>query len=286
MGSRPAVPRRAHRADGVFAAGPRTITARARAAGDCGENRCDAGADRSRLVAAATRCCRNSEGGRHSACARQFVGGESAPRPSGMRRARSRFSTAAPSDLVAHALARPRCRAAAARSTLRQDPREAVRARAGRAPDGGFTQTIRRLCVGFQLVRCQWHGCCVAMAIRALGPAEFNLFEELVVLYTYYDYLDLPPGASAARIEAAYQTIKQRLDARTDETLVRLIHEAHALLSDPEQRHVYDAELERSAAEADAELKALLDEQARTPRTRRVQDVPTPLLAAIRAWAA
>jgi curved DNA-binding protein CbpA len=121
---------------------------------------------------------------------------------------------------------------------------------------------------------------------QGLGPAEFNLFEELVVLYTYYDYLDLPPGASAARIEAAYQTIKQRLDARTDETLVRLIHEAHALLSDPEQRHVYDAELERSAAEADAELKALLDEQARTPRTRRVQDVPTPLLAAIRAWAA
>ena len=44
------------------------------------------------------------------------------------------------------------------------------------------------------------------------------------MLYTYYDYLDLPPGASAARIEAAYQTIKQRLDAGTDETLVRLIH--------------------------------------------------------------
>jgi DnaJ-class molecular chaperone len=78
------------------------------------------------------------------------------------------------------------------------------------------------------------------------------------VLYTYYDYLDLPPGASAARIEAAYQTIKQRLDAGTDETLVRLIHEAHALLSDPDQRHVYDEELERSAG-ADAELKAILD---------------------------
>jgi hypothetical protein len=49
---------------------------------------------------------------------------------------------------------------------------------------------------------------------------------------------------------------------------------------------VYDEELERSAAEADAELKAVLDEQASKPRTRRVQDVPTPLLAAIRAWAA
>ena len=51
---------------------------------------------------------------------------------------------------------------------------------------------------------------------QGLGPAESNLFEELVVLYTYYDYLDLPPGASAARIEAAYQTIKQRLDAAGD----------------------------------------------------------------------
>lgn len=103
--------------------------------------------------------------------------------------------------------------------------------------------------------------------------------------YTYYDYLDLPPGASAARVEAAYQTIKQRLDSNTDETLVRLIHEAHMLLSDPDQRHVYDEELERCAALADAELKALLDEEAKKPR-RWVQDVPTPLLAAIRAWAA
>jgi DnaJ-class molecular chaperone len=105
------------------------------------------------------------------------------------------------------------------------------------------------------------------------------------VQYTYYDYLDLPPGASGARIEAAYQTIKQRLDTNTDESLVRLIHEAHALLSDPEQRHVYDEELERNAAQADAELKALLDEEAKKPRHRRVQDVPTALQAAIRAWA-
>lgn len=105
------------------------------------------------------------------------------------------------------------------------------------------------------------------------------------MLYTYYDYLDLPPGASPARIEAAYQTIKQRLDAHADETLVRLIHEAHALLSDPEQRHVYDEALERTAAEADLELKAMLDAEAKKPQPRRVQDVPTPLLAAIRGWA-
>ena len=106
------------------------------------------------------------------------------------------------------------------------------------------------------------------------------------MLYTYYDYLDLPPGASAARIEAAYQTIKQRLDAGTDETLVRLIHEAHALLSDPDQQHVYDEELERSAADGSEPQKDVGRAQASKPRTRRVQDVPTPLLAAIRAWAA
>ncbi|HEY7904569.1 MAG TPA: DnaJ domain-containing protein [Casimicrobiaceae bacterium] len=122
---------------------------------------------------------------------------------------------------------------------------------------------------------------------QALGPTEPNVFEEHAVLYTYYDYLDLPPGASTARIEAAYRTIRQRLDEHAaDETLVRLIHEAHALLSDPDQRHVYDEELERTAAEADAELKALLDEEAKKPQPRRVQDVPTPLVAAIRAWAA
>jgi DnaJ-class molecular chaperone len=123
------------------------------------------------------------------------------------------------------------------------------------------------------------------MPIRAKAHLNSMCCKEIIVHYTYYDYLDLPPGASAARIEAAYQTIKQRLEAVTDETLVRLIHEAHALLSDPEQRHVYDEELERSAAQADAELKALLDNEAKKPRSRRVQDVPTPLLAAIRAWA-
>ncbi|MGH8714259.1 MAG: DnaJ domain-containing protein [Casimicrobiaceae bacterium] len=106
------------------------------------------------------------------------------------------------------------------------------------------------------------------------------------MLYTYYDYLDLPPGASTARIEAAYRTIRQRLYENADETLVRLIHEAHALLSDPDQRHIYDEELERTAAEADAELKALLDDEAKKRQSRRVQDVPTPLLTAIRAWAA
>lgn len=103
--------------------------------------------------------------------------------------------------------------------------------------------------------------------------------------YTYYDFLDLPPGASAARIEAAYQTIKQRFQGSGDEDLVRLIHEAYTVLSDAERRQAYDGELDGIAAAADAELKAALDTPpARSPR--RVQDVPLPLATAISAWAA
>ncbi len=102
--------------------------------------------------------------------------------------------------------------------------------------------------------------------------------------YTHYDFLDLPPGASAARIEAAYQTIK-RFNGGADDQLVRMIHEAYAVLSNPDRRDAYDGELERIAAAADAELKAALDAQG-TRQSRRVQDVPIPLLTAISAWAA
>jgi curved DNA-binding protein CbpA len=105
------------------------------------------------------------------------------------------------------------------------------------------------------------------------------------VHYTHYDYLDLPPGASAARIEAAYHTIKQRLNGHADPDLARMIHGAYAVLSNADLRQRYDAELERVEALADAELKTLLDtHSARLPR--RVQDVPTPLLTIISAWAA
>lgn len=107
------------------------------------------------------------------------------------------------------------------------------------------------------------------------------------MLYTHYDYLELPPGASTARIEAAYQLIKERLNGHSDERLVRMIHQAYSVLSDNEQRHAYDDALKREADEADSELKASLDEMAGGGRPRRhVQDVPAPLMVAIRAWAA
>jgi len=103
--------------------------------------------------------------------------------------------------------------------------------------------------------------------------------------YTHYDYLELPPGASTARIEAAYQTIRQRMNDRTDPKLVKLLHDAYIVLSAPDLRHEYDAELRRIAEEADRELKRLLDQES-TRVPRRVQDVPAPLLAVLNAWAA
>jgi DnaJ-class molecular chaperone len=64
-----------------------------------------------------------------------------------------------------------------------------------------------------------------------------------------------------------------------------LIHAAYDVLSDPESRRRYDAQLEREAAAADAELKGLLDKQAPWS-SRRVQDVPLGLTSVITSLAA
>lgn len=109
--------------------------------------------------------------------------------------------------------------------------------------------------------------------------------------YTYYDYLELAPGAPPARVEAAYAQILERFGYGVTESgqdlsnLVRLIHAAYDVLSDPEARRSYDAQLEREAKAADEELKQLLDKQA--PHAgRRVQDVPLALVSAVAALAA
>jgi len=130
------------------------------------------------------------------------------------------------------------------------------------------------------------HGMDVAFTGSKASTPSINATEDRVMDdYTHYDFLDLPPGASTARIEAAYQTIKQRLNGHSDEQMIRMIHEAYTVLSDVEQRQKYDAELQRVAAAADAELKNALDGQATRP-ARRVQDVPMTLLTAVSAWAA
>ena len=100
--------------------------------------------------------------------------------------------------------------------------------------------------------------------------------------YTHYDYLDLAPGASTARIEAAYAQVLQRFQfGRTDagqdlSGLVRMIHAAYRVLSDPDARRAYDEQLAHEAALADAELKSVLDAQA-TRLPRFAQDVPAAL---------
>src|SRR4030095_6925666 len=69
------------------------------------------------------------------------------------------------------------------------------------------------------------------------------------VTYTHYDYLDLAPGASTARIEAAYAAVLERFqygatEAGQDLTgLVRMIHAAYEVLSPPGSRTSYDEKL-------------------------------------------
>jgi molecular chaperone DnaJ len=115
--------------------------------------------------------------------------------------------------------------------------------------------------------------------------------QERLVNYTHYDYLELAPGATPARIEAAYMALLERFqygvtDAGQDLSgLVRMIHAAYAVLSDPEQRRVYDQRLTKEAAAADVELQSQLDAKALTGFTR-VQQVPAALAAVLPELAA
>jgi curved DNA-binding protein CbpA len=111
------------------------------------------------------------------------------------------------------------------------------------------------------------------------------------VSYTYYDYLDLPPGASPARIEAAFLGLLERFGYGTTDAgqdlsgLVAMIHTAYGILSNPETREDYDAILAREAAMADAELKATLDQHENSGR-RHQQVTPEPFHDAFTAIAA
>ena len=109
--------------------------------------------------------------------------------------------------------------------------------------------------------------------------------------YTHYDYLDLAPGASTARIEAAYAAVLERFDYGSTDAgqdlsgLVRRIHAAYEVLSSAESRKRYDAQLAEDAARADAELKAVLDAQP-VAGLRLVQDVPAALRSVVQSLAA
>lgn len=98
--------------------------------------------------------------------------------------------------------------------------------------------------------------------------------------YTYYDYLDLPSGATPARIESAFLGMLERFGYGTTDTgqdlggLVAMVHVAYRVLSNPETRNRYDATLAREAAMADAELKATLDQHNDGARHHHWQVAP------------
>ena len=114
---------------------------------------------------------------------------------------------------------------------------------------------------------------------------------EQLVNYTHYDYLDIAPGADSIRIEKAYLALIEKLqygesDAGQDLSgLVRRIHTAYEVLSHPDQRLAYDAKLAYEAAQADSELKSMLD-QSPCRSLRHVQEAPGERIAAITQLAA
>lgn len=126
---------------------------------------------------------------------------------------------------------------------------------------------------------------------RASRRFQRRSTQETTVNYTHYDYLDLAPGASPQRIEAAYAAVLERFEFGHTEAgqdlsgLVRMIHAAYAVLSDPVQRREYDAQLWAEAEAADAELQSQLDARSLTGFTR-VQQVPEALAAAVPELAA
>jgi DnaJ-class molecular chaperone len=118
-----------------------------------------------------------------------------------------------------------------------------------------------------------------------------SIVQEPAVSYTYYDYLELTPGATPARIEAAFLRQLERYRYGISDTgqdlrgLVTMVHSAYEVLSNPETRDRYDATLAREAAMADAELKATLDQHGTGVR-HRLQLAPDSLRDAFAAIAA
>jgi molecular chaperone DnaJ len=111
------------------------------------------------------------------------------------------------------------------------------------------------------------------------------------VNYTHYDYLEVAPGAPRERIEDAYARVLERFNDGLAPAgqdlfgLVRMIHAAYEVLSDPESRRTYDWQLEQDALAADSELRTQPEMPANS-QPRYVQDVPAPLNAAFSSMAA
>ena len=122
-----------------------------------------------------------------------------------LREIDARFSAAGRADASRYALTRqgePR----------RRRIRRSVRVAAQR------TDPLLRLHASHPRVRrpdSGWHGCCFGTCNQPELPDRTRT-EESAVSYTFYDYLDLPPGASPAQIEASYVALLERLRLRND----------------------------------------------------------------------
>ena len=88
---------------------------------------------------------------------------------------------------------------------------------------------------------------------RPTRVGEPQTGSERIVIYTHYDYLEIAPGAPRERVEAAYARVLERFNhgmapsGQDLSGLVRMIHSAYQVLSNPSSREAYDAQLRRDA---------------------------------------
>jgi DnaJ-class molecular chaperone len=120
-----------------------------------------------------------------------------------------------------------------------------------------------------------------------ISAAEVRALGKLVDELTYYQLLELAPGAPASAVKQAYYTTSRKLhpdanrhlvgaDREALEHIAKRISEAYQVLRDQRRRQAYDAQLEAGStrmplaeAEARADKQTLDDYLGKTPNGRR-----------------
>jgi DnaJ-class molecular chaperone len=120
-----------------------------------------------------------------------------------------------------------------------------------------------------------------------ISAAEVRALAKLVDELTYYQLLELAPGAPASAVKHAYYGASRKLhpdanrhlagaDAEALGRIAKRISEAYQVLRDQRRRQAYDAQLGAGAtrmplaeAEARADKQALDDYLGKTPNGRR-----------------
>ncbi len=120
-----------------------------------------------------------------------------------------------------------------------------------------------------------------------ISPAEVRTLSKLVDELSYYQLLELAPGAPASAVKQAYYAASRKLhpdanrhlagpDREALDRIAKRISEAYQVLRDQRRRQAYDAQLGGGAtriplaeAEARADKQALDDYLGKTPNGRR-----------------